>query len=150
MPRILPPQLVVLLIVVAVVLGAVAPVAVLLGGRLRLIGVVPVIAGLSLTLGCASVFERRSTNIHTFRDPDVLVVDGAYRWTRNPMYLGFATILVGVAISAGSLSAWLAPVVFVLVADRWYIRFEEAKMTERFGAAYVDYRTRTRRWIGRR
>jgi protein-S-isoprenylcysteine O-methyltransferase Ste14 len=43
--------------------------------------------------------------------------------------------------------ALLPALAFVLITDRWYIPFEEARMSAQFGAAYDDYRRRTRRWL---
>ncbi|MFV0526216.1 MAG: methyltransferase family protein [Acidimicrobiales bacterium] len=150
MRSILPPTLVVILAAVAVVVGSFAPVVSMPPGWWRALGVIPVIAGLALAKRSSSLFEQQNTNVHTFRDPDKLVDTGAFAWSRNPMYLGFATALSGVAVVVGGLSAWVAPIVFVIAADRWYIPFEEHRMAECFGSGYDRYRQGTRRWIGRR
>lgn len=149
MRSLLPPQLVAILIVVAVALAWVLPIATVLPGWWRTLGALPILAGGRLAARSAALFERRRTNIHTFRDPDLLVTDGAFGWSRNPMYLGFAVLLVGVALATGALSAWAAPIVFVVVADRWYVAFEEQRLADRFGTDYDAYRSTTRRWVGR-
>ncbi|MCE3289332.1 MAG: hypothetical protein K0R83_1344, partial [Caulobacter sp.] len=83
----------------------------------------------------------------TFDDPDVLVTGGPFRFTRNPMYLGFLLLLAGVALGLGAASPWIVPVVFWLLADRWYIPFEERAMRRTFGEAYEAYARRVRRWV---
>ena len=65
------------------------------------------------------------------------------------MYLGFTLALGGVALLVGSLSAVIGPVFFWLLADRWYVPFEERRMTARFGPAYQQYRIMVPRWVGR-
>ncbi|BAN01977.1 methyltransferase family protein [Ilumatobacter coccineus] len=149
MRSILPPILVLILIIVAIVIGLLAPVVSLIDGWWRLVGLGPILGGAALTWRSSALFEALRTNIHTFRDPDVLVVDGPFAWSRNPMYLGFATLLAGVAIAVGSLSAWIAPVAFVTAAGRWYIPYEEARMVAHFGDDYRMYQQHCRRWIGR-
>ncbi len=70
-----------------------------------------------------------------------------YTWTRNPMYLGLATTLFGLAIFFGSIVMLLAPAVFFAVIDRMVIPREEETMERLFGQDYRDYTYRVRRWI---
>lgn len=95
----------------------------------------------------ARQFERARTNIKTFDRPDKLVTWGVFRWTRNPMYLGFAGALFGLWLALGSASPALIMLAFWVTCDRWYIRFEERVMRQRFGADYLAYCERTRRWL---
>lgn len=112
-----------------------------------LIGLPLVAAGLGLAFAGSHRFRRANTNIHTFRRPDVLVTDGIFSISRNPMYLGFALALAGFAVKLNTPANLALVVLFVLVADLWYIRFEEKAAEEAFGDAYLRYRRRTRRWI---
>lgn len=146
----LPPVLVATLAVLAVAVGWLVPILDAPPGWWRASGLAPIAAGVLLTMRSAALFNRRDTNINTFRDPDYLVVDGAFRWSRNPMYLGFALLLAGVALAVGAVSAWIAPLTFVLASERLYIPYEEQRMTERFSADYLAYQQTTRRWIGKR
>ena len=76
-----------------------------------------------------------------------LVIDGAFRLSRNPMYLGMAAILAGTAWLLGSPLALIGTAIFVVVVDRRFIRREEANMAVAFGAAYDDYTRSVRRWL---
>lgn len=116
----------------------------------RIAGLAAIAVGVALTLRHALLFQRLDTNIYTFNDPDLLVRDGAFAWTRNPMYLGFVLFLTGLAIGLGSVVAFIGPLVFFVAADRWYIPFEERRMHATFGADYERYRQTVRRWMGRR
>lgn len=113
-------------------------------------GLIAMALGLATAIFNAGRFDRLKTNIKTFDDPDVLVRDGAFDHTRNPMYLGFAVFLVGLAITLGSAIAFTGPLAFFIAADRWYIPFEERRMTASFGREYEQYRLEVRRWLGRR
>jgi protein-S-isoprenylcysteine O-methyltransferase Ste14 len=103
--------------------------------------------GLLVTLAGARLFARIGTNIKTFNEPGVLVTGGLFRWSRNPMYAGFLLILAGTAILLGAATPFLLVILFALVADRWYIAFEERALASKFGEEYAAYKRRTRRWI---
>jgi protein-S-isoprenylcysteine O-methyltransferase Ste14 len=145
--RILPPHLVLTLLVAMVALHITLPGPVVLAFPYNLAGLVVAALGLAVTLSGARLFARVGTNIRTFNEPGVLVTDGLFRWSRNPMYLGFVLLLLGTAMVLGTATPFLAPLLFAVVADRWYIAFEERALQHKFGADYAAYSSRTRRWI---
>jgi protein-S-isoprenylcysteine O-methyltransferase Ste14 len=112
-----------------------------LGAFLILIGLAP--------LAMAVVqFRRAGTEIQpTSPANKALIVAGAYRFTRNPMYLGLAAASLGFALWIGAWPLLLAPVLFWATTNFVHIPFEEAKMRRQFGEAYDDYCGRVRRWI---
>lgn len=76
-----------------------------------------------------------------------LVVRGVYRWTRNPMYLGFALLLLAFALWLGKLSALLAVPLFMAYLQHFQIRPEEDALRQQFGASFDTYRQQVRRWL---
>ncbi len=76
-----------------------------------------------------------------------LVCGGIFRFTRNPMYLGFAVMLVGWGAGLGSATALLGVPLFALAVDRFQIVREEIVLERLFGERYLAYRARVRRWI---
>lgn len=110
-------------------------------------GMATVVLGLGIAQWHARLFRRRGINLHTFREPQQLVTEGLFRHSRNPMYLGFALAAAGLALALGAATPVLVLAAFVLVLDRWYIRFEEQAMLRSFGQAYRDYCRHTRRWF---
>ena len=76
-----------------------------------------------------------------------LVTGGIFRITRNPMYLSLLLLLVAYAIRLGSWVEWLGPVVFAAYVTRFQIIPEERILAAKFGAAFLAYKSRTRRWI---
>jgi protein-S-isoprenylcysteine O-methyltransferase Ste14 len=115
------------------------------------IGIAAVIALLGLFVGASGflAFGRAKTTI----DPvnidraSALVTGGIFRFTRNPMYVGFTLLLLGWAVYLAAPWAFVGPVVFVLFITRYQIAPEERVMLAKFGAAYADYQARVRRWI---
>lgn len=112
-----------------------------------LLGFIPFVIGLSLAIMGSNLFNKIGTNIKTFNDPDILVTENLFRYSRNPMYLGFVVALMGIAILLGTASAWLFVILFFIVTDRWYIQFEETVMENKFGEQYTAYKKQTRRWL---
>jgi protein-S-isoprenylcysteine O-methyltransferase Ste14 len=103
--------------------------------------------GLGLNLPSARLFGTVKTNLIPYNDPNLLVTSGWFRYTRNPMYLGFVVMLFGVAIGLGDIYGYLVPAIFAAIIDHTFIRFEEKAMSRVFGAAYDEYRRKVRRWI---
>lgn len=147
MKKIIPPVLFVICIVIMVGLWWVFPIVQFVTFPTGLIGLLPFVAGLGIAKRGSDIFEKTGTNIETFDDPDILVTDGLYRISRNPMYLGFLIALLGVAVMLGNLSSILVVIGFFVVTDRWYIKFEEEAMAKRFGDRYAEYKAQTKRWL---
>ena len=144
--RPLPPVLLIAALAVMVGLYFAFPGPVLVPAHNQCIGAA-LAAGLLLSFAGARQFARRDTNIKTFDDPDVLVTEGLFRFSRNPMYLGFVLFLLGAAIYFGTLASFIVAAAFAVLTDRWYIRFEEQAMRRKFGAAYEAYAASVRRWL---
>ena len=147
MKKIIPPVLFAICIVVMVGLWLVFPIIQFVTFPISLVGILPLVAGLGIAKRGSDIFEKTGTNIETFDDPDILVTDGLYRISRNPMYLGFLVALLGVAIVLGNFSSILVVIGFFVITDRWYINFEEDVMAKKFGDRYAEYKAKTRRWL---
>ncbi|SDE58656.1 methyltransferase family protein [Rhodospira trueperi] len=122
------------------------PGAVLLPWPWDLVGVVALAAGLGLAVWAMICFVRAGAEARPFEDASVLVVDGPYRFTRNPMYLSIVVSLVGVALVMGTLTPWLGPVAMALWLDG-FTRKEERHVRAALGADYEAYQARVRRWF---
>ncbi len=119
----------------------------LLNAPWRWAGAVPIVVGLGLVLWVAAVFRRRKTTIKPGDVSSSLVTNGPFRVSRNPIYLGMTSILIGTALALGSLVPWLVVPVFVVLVGYNVIPVEEAMLAEAFGQSYADYRAKVRRWI---
>ena len=110
--------------------------------------------GLGLLLGgvvmaatALRTFSKAGTPVLPFQRSTALVTNGVYRFTRNPMYLGLALMLAGVALLFGTLTPLLPIPVFVWIIQSNFIRGEERFLEEIFGDQYLSYKRRVRRWI---
>lgn len=113
------------------------------------VGVLFVTIGILLTGLGVQRFRASATTVDPRRpgEASALVTSGVYRFTRNPMYLGFASVLVGWAFYLGTALGFLAMPLFVLWMNLFQIAGEETALERRFGKAYAEYRGRVRRWI---
>lgn len=103
--------------------------------------------GLAVALSAVYNFGRAGTNLRPDRPSSALVRTGPYRFTRNPMYLSMTIVYLGVALMMQSVwSFLLLPLVIALIQTQ-VIRREEAYMERRFGAEYVRFKRKVRRWI---
>ena len=116
-------------------------------GWYQVIGLLVVAAGAGLSCFAAAIFQARGTTRNPYGEPTALVALAPYTWTRNPMYLGLAAALMGLAIFFSSIAMLLAPAVFFAVIDRMVIPREEETLERLFGNDYADYKNRVRRWI---
>jgi protein-S-isoprenylcysteine O-methyltransferase Ste14 len=129
-------------IVGAAALHAILPLRIPLGRRTRLVLAGPLLA---TGIGLAAWAVASAGNADVESD-SALVTSGAYAVTRNPMYLGWSLGVLGLAFGTGSawlLAGWLAA---VRVIDR-EVDVEEARLLERFGAAFKAYRNRVPRYL---
>lgn len=145
--KLLPPVLVGIIITVMCVARIVLPGPVIVPQPYNWLGLVLVVGGVAVSFIGARQFDKVGTNIKTFNDPTILVTDGLFRWSRNPMYLGFVLFLIGLAIMLETLLSFFFAAAFAVIADRWYINFEERALRRTFGERYEAYARRTRRWI---
>jgi len=95
----------------------------------------------------AFVRVRTTVNPLSPEQAKTLVTTGLYRFTRNPMYLALALILIGGALALGSIAALAAPAIFVYAMTVLQIKPEERALQSIFGEAFSAYRKQTRRWL---
>jgi protein-S-isoprenylcysteine O-methyltransferase Ste14 len=114
---------------------------------LNLIGVLPVLLGALIVRRTRMLFAQYRTPIHPRGTPTALITTGPFRFTRNPIYLSFLLVAVGWAGLLGSLSAFIAPILFFAVVNPAVIPYEEAALRRSIGRPYEEYQQRVRRWL---
>ena len=117
------------------------------GTGVRVAGWILIILGIVLVVWAQATFRRHHTTVIPRRPATVMVTDGPYAWTRNPMYLSFTIFYLGLALLTGML--WpivLLPLLLILLT-LFVIRREERYLDDAFGAEYAAFRKRVRRWV---
>ena len=113
----------------------------------RMVALPLIIGGLLLDGAAAGYFRRIGTAVEPWKPSTVLATDGLYRFSRNPIYLGFAITYAGLAVAMDSVLVLLLLIPCLWVVDRLVIRREERYLAAKFGADYDAYRVRVRRWL---
>ena len=113
----------------------------------RVGGATFVAAGTLLCLWSIGLFWRARTSLVPIKPGTALVIAGPYRFTRNPMYLGLLLVYVGMALWMNILWGLILLPVVVAVVQRLVIQKEERYLERKFGAEFLHYKTRVRRWL---
>jgi protein-S-isoprenylcysteine O-methyltransferase Ste14 len=92
-------------------------------------------------------FRKAGTPVPGNKPTTAIVRTGPYRFSRNPIYLAFFTLLLGLAIWVNSL--WLVATLIATVAIIAVVVVprEERYLTGRFGTPYLEYKASVRRWL---
>ena len=145
-PKLLPPHYFVLSLILIIGIGWMDT-STLLASPWPLFGILPILLGVGLAAQGSRLFARAGTNIVPFTESTALVTDGVFRFSRNPMYTGMILALIGTALLANSLFAWLILIPFVAIIRGFFISNEERLMEETFGEEYLSYKGSVRRWL---
>jgi protein-S-isoprenylcysteine O-methyltransferase Ste14 len=117
------------------------------GGLSQSIGGVIIVFGLALLVMAGGLFKQAGTDMIPFKNVSALVTTGIFRLSRNPMYLGMASVLLGTGITVGALTALPVPAIFMLIIQYRFILPEEVMLEELFPEDFPAYRKKVRRWI---
>ena len=113
----------------------------------KLLGLLPLMLGLTLSFAAERQFRQVGTTVHPSGRTSQLVTDGFYRYSRNPMYLGMVLTLSAVALLLGSLMPFGVIALFIWWISTQFIRQEEDMLASQFGEDWLEYKARVRRWI---
>ena len=143
----LPPLWLLAFLVLAWLLDRGLPLVEMFGPVFRGAGALIGAAGFAGIFWSAMWFLRKKTTIEPHHDPGVLIVEGPYRFSRNPIYLGMLAILTGYVLWLGTLSPVLLPFAFFWVLTARFVEPEEEALRRAFGAEAHTYLNATRRWL---
>ncbi|MCV2369577.1 methyltransferase family protein [Roseateles oligotrophus] len=109
------------------------------------------VAAVGAAIASAGVmeFRRSKTTVNPLK-PDAastVVALGVFRYSRNPMYVGMAMLLLAVVILMGSVAALACVPAFCGYITRFQIKPEERMLQQVFGAQYAAYLAQVRRWL---
>ncbi len=108
-----------------------------------------VILGTVVSVAGVLAFRNAKTTVNplTPEASTALVTSGIYRYTRNPMYLGFLCVLIAWGIYVSSPAAIFVVVGFIAYMNEFQIKPEERILKDRFTTDYQHYSSKVRRWL---
>ncbi len=147
MKNIMPPIYFFVLLVVSIIADWLFPIVGIFERPIHLLGFLLIIFGIVISTWVNLIFKRRKTTRIPGDKPSSLVIEGPFKISRHPMYLGMTAILLGVGILLGSLSALVGFLVFFVIMESVFIPMEEEILEDKFRKRYREYRNKVRRWI---
>ncbi|MCZ8194697.1 isoprenylcysteine carboxylmethyltransferase family protein [Brevundimonas sp.] len=113
----------------------------------RIAAVVLVAVGLMLDGTAAFAFRRAGTAVEPWKPSTAIVAAGPYRFSRNPIYVGFALAYLGFAVGMDSPVTLACLIPCMIIVDRFVIAREERYLDAKFGEAWRAYARTVRRWL---
>lgn len=113
----------------------------------NLIGVLIAFGGFTIMGKSYNIFEKKNLSPAT-DNPSLLVTEGIYRQTRNPMYLGMFILLFGLGLTFRNIVSMAMAFVFLLLVNSIIIPREERDLKAFFGERFDSYRKKVSRWYG--
>jgi protein-S-isoprenylcysteine O-methyltransferase Ste14 len=125
--RTLPPTYFLIAGLVMLALHLIVPLAMLVPWPWSLAGILPILAGGALAIVADRRFKQARTTVKPFERSSMLVTEGPFRYSRNPMYLGMLAMLAGLWLLLGTLGPLVAlPAFFWLIRQRFVLPEEQA------------------------
>ncbi|MFW6013768.1 MAG: methyltransferase family protein [Candidatus Nanoarchaeia archaeon] len=113
-----------------------------------LMGGLFILAGLCIFFYCFYLFVKEGKGTPAPFEPARCLVSGnLYQYSRNPMYIGYLSIIIGEVFLIGSLPLLVYAIIIAIFIYLYVIYYEEPRLEEKFGEAYIDYKRRVPRWV---
>ena len=112
-----------------------------------LIGLSLIGFGFWLAFNSISRFIKAKTGVVPFSKSTALITEGFYKYTRNPMYVGMNSFLLGLLIILNNPINFIYLVIFFFIVRNLFVIKEEVQMLETFGEEYLAYKNKVRRWL---
>ena len=145
--RIHPPVLLLIHIFIAFLLNWLLPLPFRFPGILVWFGYALILIGTGLAASAARQLMRAHTTLDPHGSVTEVVREGPYRFSRNPIYLGFVCLLIGFLLGFKSYWGLILSPVLMLLLYQFVIQYEELYLQKKFGDIYTGYKSRVRRWL---
>ena len=143
-----PPTLYLTSLALALGANAIAPVSISAHAQaLRVAGVILLCFSGAFARWAFVAMKRQGTSASPRKQSDALTIEGPFKWSRNPIYVAMTGLYLGIALLANSSWPFLFLVPLLAVMHWGVILREERYLAQRFGEAYMAYKSTTRRWL---
>ncbi|MEK6752649.1 MAG: isoprenylcysteine carboxylmethyltransferase family protein [Chloroflexota bacterium] len=142
-----PPFVALFYIVIALFLGRFVFVPFVVPQILKTTGLALTFIGFLCGVGAFIEFRKARTTLDPHGSVKNLALNGIYRFTRNPIYLGFLLMVIGFPLNYGFIWGIVIAPLYILTMNRLVIEKEEAYLEKKFKEQYTGYRSRVRRWL---
>ncbi len=142
-----PPVLLALVLVVGFLARGLVPLHFLARAWATSIGPIITVAAFGVFGWAVYTMRRGNASLPTSEPTHAIVIRGPYRFSRNPIYLSMLLLQLSIGIWANSL--WFLGLAVIAAVLLWWgvISREERYLERKFGAEYLSYKGRVRRWL---
>lgn len=138
------PTLTIVHIILAILLAWLAPLPIPAPALVRNIGLGLAMLGFILGILALREFKRMRSLKKSTKS---LITSGIYHYTRNPVYLGFVFMLIGLPLSMGTYWGVILTWPLVVLTNNLIIKHEEAWLVKEFNKEFQEYTSHVRRWL---
>ena len=144
----IPPPVIVLILVVSNFLSS-KKIDIINIPNQTLVSIIIFLIGVFILIVPVSKFIKSKTTVNPikFKKVNKLITSGIYKYSRNPMYLGFLMIVISTSIYYLNIFSIITPIFFYFWINRFQIKREEIFLNKKFGQKYITYKSKTRKWI---
>ena len=116
---------------------------------LKAVGIIFLILGLIIIFSAVLKFIKTKTTVDPTRPHKTsnLVINGIYKITRNPMYLGMLFLIMAYAIYNNNVMGCIIIPIFIFYINKFQIEPEEIEMRKKFGESFENYCKKVNRWL---
>ena len=111
------------------------------------LGAVIIIGTALIAVSAFRAMRRAQTAVNPSLPTTAIVSDGAFGFSRNPIYLSLTLLYVGIALLFNTLWALLLLLPLIVVVQNGVIKLEERYLEQKFGDEYLRYKASVRRWV---
>jgi len=144
---VLPPVIFVVALLLGLLMEFVVPMQVLPRTPALWLGTLSILGSIPIVVSAIRELHKAKTALDVRKPTTVIVNTGAFRFSRNPVYLAMVMLYLGIALLINSLWICLLVVPAVAILQIGVIRREEYYLEQKFGEDYRRYRAVVRRWI---
>ncbi len=113
----------------------------------KYIGIAIVVLGIGIIIYASIVFKKAETNIEPWKPTTKIISAGLYGYTRNPIYVAFCLIQIGMGIFLNSLWILIGFIITAILICHIAIKMEELYLETKFREEYILYKNKVRRWL---
>ncbi len=111
------------------------------------VGVLLVGLAVILSVTMARTFKQHETSGNPYKETTAIVDTGPFTFSRNPTYITIQIFHAAVGLLFNTIWILLMILPALIVVHYVVVLGEEAYLERKFGDAYLDYKSRVRRWI---
>jgi protein-S-isoprenylcysteine O-methyltransferase Ste14 len=145
--KILPPTHFYIYLIISILLHYTLPLKQIIYYPFYLIGFLFFVLGTGLNIWADQLLKKQKTTVKPNEKPTSLIETGAFKISRNPMYLGMTLALLGAGFILGSITSFIGALLFIVAMEIAFIPMEEKNLQEQFGETFENYKKKVGRWV---